>query len=71
MEMRILKPALKFAENHYNYPGRMWADAQPNIGDAVCESSVIPFLVPRRKDWLTPAAGVQCSNAVNIGERKT
>jgi len=23
--------------------------AQPNIGDALCESSVIPFLVPRRK----------------------
>ena len=24
--------------------------AQPNIGDAVCESSVITFLVTRRKD---------------------
>ena len=35
--------------------------AQPNIGGAVCESSVIPFLVPRRKVWLTPAAGVRCS----------
>jgi len=45
--------------------------AQPNIGGALCESSVIPFLVPRRKVWLTPAAGVPCSNAANIGERKT
>jgi len=27
---------------------------QPNIGGALCESSVIPFLVPRRKVWLTP-----------------
>jgi len=23
--------------------------AQPNIGDVLCESSAIPFLVPRRK----------------------
>jgi len=45
--------------------------AQPNIGGAFCESSVIPFLVPRRKVWLTPTAGVLCSNVVNIGERKT
>jgi len=29
------------------------------------------FLVPRRRVWLTPAAGVPCSNAGNIGERKT
>jgi len=54
----------------------MWADAQrdgrqPNIGGDLCEISVIPFLVPRRKAWLTPAAGVPCSNAANIGERKT
>jgi len=41
--------------------------AQPNMGDALCESSVIPFLVPRRKVWLTPAAAVPCSNAANIG----
>ena len=34
-------------------------------------SSVIPFLVARRKFWLTLAARVPCSNAVNIGERKT
>ena len=39
--------------------------AQPNIGGAFFESSVIPFLVPRRKGWLTPAAGVPCSNAAN------
>jgi len=45
--------------------------AQPNIGGALCDSSVIPFLVPCRKFWLTPAAGVPCSNAANIGERKT
>ena len=32
--------------------------ARPNIGGALCESSVIPFLVPRRKIWLTPA--VEC-----------
>ena len=28
--------------------------AQPNIGGALCESSVIPFFVPRRNVWLTP-----------------
>jgi len=28
--------------------------AQPNIGGAVCESSVIPFIVSRRKVWQTP-----------------
>jgi len=45
--------------------------AQPNIDVAICESSVIPFLAPRRKVWLTPAAGVPCSNAANTGEGKT
>ena len=45
--------------------------ARPNIGGAVCESSVIPFLVPRRKVWLTPSGRVPCSNAANIGERRT
>ena len=40
--------------------------AQPNIGGALCESSVIPFLVPRRKVWLRPAAEVPCSNTANI-----
>ena len=44
--------------------------ALPNIGGALC-CSVIPFVVPRRKVWMTPAAGVPCSNAANIGERKT
>jgi len=42
-----------------------------NIGGALCESSVIPFLVPRRKLWLTPTDRVPCINAANIGERKT
>ena len=42
-----------------------------SVDGALCESSVIPFLVPRRKVWLTSAAGVPCSNAGNIGERKT
>jgi len=40
--------------------------ALPNVGGALCESSVIPFLVPLRKVSLTPAAGVPCSNAANI-----
>jgi len=42
--------------------------ALPNTGGALCESSVIPFLVPRRRVWLTPAVGVPCSNAANIGQ---
>ena len=45
--------------------------AQPNIGGALCESSVIPFLVPRRKVWLSTTARVPHSNAANIEERKT
>ena len=50
----------------------MWASmpnvmaAQPNIGGALCESSVIPFLVPRRKLLPTPTAPLPCSNAANI-----
>ena len=45
--------------------------ALPSIGGALCESSVIPFLVPRhRKVWMTPAAGVPCSNAASIGKCK-
>jgi len=50
----------------------MWADAQRD-GCPVeySESFVIQFLVRRRKVWLTAAAGVPCSNAANIGERKT
>ena len=43
--------------------------AQPNIGGAVCEIFVIPFPVPRRKVWLTSAAGVPWSKAANMGER--
>jgi len=45
--------------------------AQPSIGDAVCESSVIPFLVLRRRVWLRPAAEVPSSNTANIREHKT
>ena len=44
--------------------------AAQQIGDALCESSVTLFLIPSRKLCLTSAAGVQCSNAVNIGECK-
>jgi len=44
--------------------------AQPNIGGVLWESSVIPFLVPRRKVWLTRAAGVPSSNAANTGDIK-
>jgi len=42
--------------------------AQPNIGGAVCESSAIPFLVPRRKVWPTPAAGVPRAVTLSIYE---
>ena len=35
------------------------------------ESSIIPFLEPRRKLWLTTTARVLCSNTANIGECKT
>jgi len=43
--------------------------AQANIGRAVCESSLIPFLVPRHKVWLISAAGVPCSDTANVGAR--
>jgi len=57
----------------------MWADAQRDgrpaqaeyIRVAFCESSVIPFLVQRRKLSLTTIARVPYSNAANIGERKS
>jgi len=54
----------------------MLADAQRDGRPAeyrwpLCKSSVIPILVPRRKVWRRPAAGVPCSNAANIRERKT
>jgi len=39
--------------------------AQPNIGGVLCESCIIPFLVPCRKAWLMPAAGVLYSNDAN------
>ena len=45
--------------------------AQLNIGGALCESSVIPFLVPCHKVWLTAAARVPYSHTANIGECKT
>jgi len=45
--------------------------ALPNIGGALYKSSLIPFLVPCRKDWLTTSARVPGSNTANIGERKT
>jgi len=44
--------------------------AQPNIGGALSESSVISLLVPRQRIWLMAAARVLSSNAGNIGERK-
>jgi len=45
--------------------------AQPNVGDALCESSIIPFLVPCHKVCLMAAARVPSSNAANMGEHKT
>ena len=45
--------------------------AQPNIGGALRESSVISFLVTRRKFWLTPAARMPRSNVANTRERNT
>jgi len=40
--------------------------AQPNVGGALCESSVTPFFVPRRKLWLTPAASKISPGAMYI-----
>jgi len=45
--------------------------AQSNIGGAICESSVISFLVPCHQVWLMATAQVLCSNAANIGACKT
>jgi len=56
---------------------RVWADAQPDghpteyrwhplLKMTSSESSVIPFLVPRRKIWLTLTVRVPCSDAANI-----
>ena len=41
------------------------------IGGAVYKSSLILSLVSRHKVWLPPTARVSCSNAANIGKRKT
>ena len=38
--------------------------ALPNIGGALCESSVIRFLVPRRNVWLTPAQSINQSKFI-------
>ena len=40
--------------------------ALPNTGGALCKSSVIPFLVRRRKVRLTPAAGVPSKSRVLV-----
>jgi len=40
--------------------------ALPNISGSLCKSSVISFLVPRRKVWLTPAAAVDKGMGVSI-----
>ena len=65
-----------------NLSARIWANAQrdgrpteyrwrPLLKMTNSKSSVIPFLVPRRKVWLTLTARMLCSNAANIGERTT
>ena len=53
----------------------MWANAQRDGRPAKYmwrpfQSAAVSFLLPRCKVWLTPAAGVPCSNAANI-EGKT
>jgi len=45
--------------------------ALPNIGGDLYKGSLIPFLVPRRKACLTPTTRVPCTDAANIGQRKT
>ena len=40
---------------------------QPNIGAALYERSIIPFLVPRHKVWLEPAAEVTLPIYKNAG----
>jgi len=40
--------------------------AQLNTGGTLCESSVIPFIVPCHEVGLTTAARLPCSNAGNI-----
>ena len=44
----------------------------PNIGDgALGESSLIPFLVPRRKVWLTSTARVPKTANIGLGKTST
>jgi len=66
--LRLVTYSVHVIPQCYN---RNWKQPSSWAGGALCESSVIPFLVPRRKVWLTPAAGVPCSNAANIEEGKT
>ena len=40
--------------------------ALPNTGGALCERSVIPFLVPHCKVWLTPMLEYRAVYAANI-----
>ena len=42
-----------------------------NVFSGTLNPTHFTSLVPRRKVWLTPAAGVLCSNADNVGELKT
>jgi len=48
----------------YYFELEMWANAQP-------DGRPVEYNVQHRKVWLTPAAGVPCSNGVNIRERET
>ena len=54
----------------------MWADAQCDGRPAEyswrpLQKFRISIPCTSRKVWLTPAAGVPCSNSANVGERKT
>jgi len=52
----------------------MWADVQPHGRPAEYwwrRLRKFRNSITRRKVWLMPGAGVPCSNAANIGERKT
>jgi len=56
LAMRALRGAVKNLKEIECGPMPNVMAAMPN--DALCKTSVIPFLVPCRKVWLTPAAGV-------------
>jgi len=79
IEVRIIREIELFQHLQKQKITRMWADTQRDGRPAEYRwhplqkigNSIIPFLVPRRKVWLTPAAGVPCSNAANVPERKT